>query len=323
MSGKAASLVGRRGAARSERTAGGGSGVWYPRWFWPSFAAPAMCWLAVFFVLPLYVVVSVAFGTTDFFRNPLPIYQPWFWSFAGFRQVLGRFFGAGAFYRPALVRTLIYVPEASLVCLVIGYGVAYYVSRHARRTRAILLILLIAPFLISYLMRIYAWQGLLQQTGWIDKLFVALHVTRAPINWLDGKGVTVVFGLVYGYIPYMILPLFGQLDRIDRSLLESGRDLGASPAQTFWRVTLPLSKQGILAGLVIVSLPMFGDYFTNNLLSTAKTAMFGNLIDNAIGSPGEGPQAGSLVLLLTALLIVPMVLYLRSSNRMREEPASA
>jgi spermidine/putrescine transport system permease protein len=220
-----------------------------------------------------------------------------------------------------LIRTLIYVPTASLICLVVGYGVAYYVSRHAGKARRILLVLLIAPFWINYLMRIYSWQGLLQRDGWLDRALIAIHVIHTPVNWLEGKPITVIIGLVYGYLPYMIIPLFGQLDRIPPALIEAGCDLGASPRQTFRRVTLPLSKQAILAGLVIVSLPMFGDYFTNSLLGSAKTSMFGNLIDNAISSPGEGPQAASLVLMLTAFLLIPMFYFLRQSSRARAEAA--
>jgi len=269
--------------------------------------------------VPFYVVVSVAFGTTDFFRNPLPVYQPWYWSASGFTDVLGRFVGADAFYRPALIRTLIYVPTASLICLVVGYGVAYYVSRHAGRQRRLLLILLIAPFWINYLMRIYSWQGLLQRDGWFDRFLMTIHVIRTPINWLDGRTITVIIGLVYGYLPYMIIPLFGQLDRIPPALIEAGRDLGASPAETFRRVTLPMSKQAILAGLVIVSLPMFGDYYTNTLLGSANTSMFGNLIDNAVATPGGGPQAASLVLMLTVFLLIPMFYFLRQSSRARDE----
>ncbi len=295
------------------------SGVWYPRWLWPSFASPATLWLIVFFALPFYVVVSVAFGTTDFFRNPLPVYQPWYWSFSSFTSVVGRFAGAQPFYRPAFLRTLIFVPAASFICLVIGFGIAYYAARWAGKTKGLFLMLLVAPFWISYLMRIYAWQGLLQQAGWINKVLDFLHITNTSVNWLEGRPVTVIVGLVYGYMPYMILPLYAQLDRIDPNLLEAGRDLGASPARIFFRVTLPLSRQAILAGLVIVGLPMFGDYFTNDLLGTAKTAMFGNLIDNAVQNPGEGPQAGSLVLLLTALLLVPMAYYMRSSRRLGEQ----
>src|SRR5207344_517191 len=112
--------------------------------------------------------------------------------------------------------------------------------------------------------------------------------------WLSGKPITVILSLVYGYIPYMILVLFGQLDRINESLLEAGRDLGASPSRTFFRVTVPLSKQAILAGLIIVSLPMFGDYYTNDLMGGPQTRMYGNLIDHAINQAGQGPRAGVL-----------------------------
>jgi spermidine/putrescine transport system permease protein len=301
----------------TEESGAAGSGVWYPRWFWLSFASPTMLWIAIF-LIPFYVVISVAFGTTDFFRT-LPVYQPWYWSFAGFGDVIGRFLGANAFYRPALIRTLIYVPTVSLICLLIGYGVAYFVARHAGRQRRILIVLLLAPFWINYLMRIYSWQGLLQRKGWINEALIALHLTHTGVNWLEGRSFTVILGLVYGYLPYMIIPLFAQLDRIDTALLEAGRDLGASPTETFRRVTLPLSRQAILAGLVIVSLPMFGDYYTNTLLGSAKTAMYGNLIDNAVQSPGEGPQAASLVLLLTLFLLIPMLYFLRQSSRSREE----
>jgi ABC-type spermidine/putrescine transport system permease subunit I len=181
------------------------------------------------------------------------------------------------------------------------------------------LVLLIAPLWISYLMRMFAWQSLLQGDGYVNDLLVFLHLTGQPINWLEGKGITVILGLVYGYIPYMILPLYASLDRIDASMLEAGRDLGGSPLSTFVRVTLPLSKQAILAGMVIVLLPMFGDYYTNDLLSgNPKTTMIGNLIDNSINSPGEGTQAASLVLVVLVILIIPMLYYLRSTKRAAE-----
>ena len=157
---------------------------------------------------------------------------------------------------------------ASLICLVIGYAVAYYAARYAGKYRVLILVLLVAPFWISYLMRIYAWQSLLQPDGYVNDILMALGLVNQPVLWLSGKAITVVLGLVYGYIPFMILPLFGSLDRINQNLLEAGRDLGASPSQTFRRVTLPLSKPAILAGLVIVTLPMFGDYYTNNLLGS-------------------------------------------------------
>jgi ABC-type spermidine/putrescine transport system permease subunit I len=264
-------------------------------------------------VLPFWVVLSVAFGTVDpLFRLPLPVYQPWWWSFDTFGRTLGKFVGEDAIYQAALIRTFLYVFLASALCLVIGYSVAYYTARHAGRWRGLVLVLLVSPFWISYLMRIYAWQSLLQPDGYINDALGVVGVD--PLVWI-GRPVTVVFGLVYGYIPFMILPLFGFLDRIDQRLLEAGRDLGASPIDTFFRVTLPLSKPGILAGLVIVSLPMFGDYYTNDLLGSETTSMYGNLIDNAVAGAGQGPEAGSLVLILIAIVMVPMLYYLRSTRR--------
>jgi ABC-type spermidine/putrescine transport system permease subunit I len=290
--------------------------VWYPSWYWPSFAAPATIWIVILFVLAFYVVVSVAFGTVDpVFRNPLPVYEPWWWSAGQFRDVLSRFVGGNAYFMPAAIRTLIYVAAASSVCLIIGYGVAYYVSRHGGRLKGLFLVLLISPFWISYLMRVYAWQSLLTEDGYVNDALRFLHLASHSVNWLDGKPITVVLGLVYGYIPYMILPIYGQLDRINQNLLEAARDLGASPPRTFLRVTLPLSKQAILAGLVIVSLPMFGDYYTNDLLGSTNTSMYGNLIDTAINNPGQGPQAGSLVLILVVLLALPIAYYLRTTKR--------
>jgi spermidine/putrescine transport system permease protein len=139
------------------------------------------------------------------------------------------------------------------------------------------------------------------------------------VNWLEGNPLTVVLGLVYGYVPYMILPLFGFLDRIKTDLLEAGRDLGAGPVQTFVRITLPLSKPAILAGLVIVALPMFGDYYTNDLLSQSpKTSMIGNLINESVFSYGQGPQGAVLVILLMLLLLLPMLYYLRYTLRAQE-----
>lgn len=305
-----------RPGRRGRRDARERSGVSYPRWYWPSFTFPGILWLAALFILPFYVVLSVAFGTVDpLFRLPLPVYQPWWWSLDTFQTTLEKFTSGDRIYLDPLIRTLVYVGLSSLICLVLGYSVAYYTARYAGRWRWLILVLLISPFWISYLMRIYAWQSLLQPDGYVNDALGVVGVT--PIIWI-GRPITVVLGLVYGYIPFMILPLFGFLDRIDQHLLEAGRDLGAGSFQTFRRVTLPLSKPGIIAGLVIVSLPMFGDYFTNNLLGSTSTSMYGNLIDSAVGQAGQGPEAGSLVLILIVLVMIPMLYYLRSTRRSTE-----
>jgi spermidine/putrescine transport system permease protein len=302
--------------SRTSRTASTqNDGVRYPRWFWPSFAIPGLIWLLVFFVVPLYTVVSVAFGTVDpIFRGPIPVYEPWWWTTESFEQVIGRFVGPASFWQPVLLRTFVFVAVSSVICLVLGYAVAYFVARYGGKWKALLLVLLISPFWISYLMRIFAWQSLLADDGWVNVILEKLHVISDPISWLSGRPITVIMALVYGYIPYMILVLFGQLDRINESLLEAGRDLGASPARTFFRVTLPLSKQAILAGIIIVSLPMFGDYYTNDLMGGPSTRMYGNLIDRAIGQAGQGPRAGALVILLMLFLLIPMAYYMRSTK---------
>ncbi len=291
-------------------------GIWYPRWFWPSFSLPATAWLLVLFVLPFYAIVSVALGRLDpIFGTPEPVWNPLHWNYTAFRFVANQTFLIGGIFRPAFLRTFEYVGLATLLCLLIGYPVAYFIARHAGRYRSLLLVLLIAPFWISYLMRMLAWVNLLQTDGLVNRALVDLHLLGGPVNWLDGKAYTVVLGLAYGYIPYMILPLYASLDRIDRSVLEVARDLGAGRFAAFRRVTLPLSKQAILAGIVIVMLPMFGDYYTNDLLSASpRTSMIGNLINNTITSPLAG-QAASMVVVLMLILILPMLYYLYATNR--------
>jgi len=278
-------------------------------------------WLALLFLVPFYVVLCVAFGTFDpIFRQPVPIWNPAQWYSGTFTQVLHGIFGPGAFLAPAFVRTFVYVGIASALCLLIGYPVAYYVARHAGRRRGLVLVLLIAPFWISYIMRMFAWVNLLESDGLVNRSLRFVHLIGPPVNWLGGKPITVVLGLAYGYVPYMILPLFAGLDRIDPNLIEASRDLSASRFRSFLRVTLPLSKQAILAGLVIAALPMFGDYFTNDLLSGApSTSMIGNLIDDAVGSPGQGAIGGALVVILMVILLVPMLYYVRSTARATRE----
>jgi ABC-type spermidine/putrescine transport system permease subunit I len=310
----------RRQRRKADRAAARAYGAWYPRWFWPSFSIPGIAFLIVFFIVPFYAIIAVAFGTIDLFRNPVPVWQPWYWTGKYAVDVGNTIVGSNPYLRPTYARTFAYVAIASSICLVVGYAVAYYTARHAGRYRTLILILLISPFWISYLMRMLAWVNLLSNDGYVNLVMQKLHLIGEPVDWLSGKSMTVVLGLVYGYIPYMILPLFGFLDRIQTSLLEAGRDLGASPAQTFWRVTLPLSKPAIYAGMVIVALPMFGDYYTNNLLSgSPKTTMIGNLIDDSVfGSSGQGPKGAVLVLILMVILLIPMLYYLRSTLRAQE-----
>jgi spermidine/putrescine transport system permease protein len=211
-----------------------------------------------------------------------------------------------------------------VLCLVIGYPAAYFVARFAGRRKGLFLLLLIAPFWISYMMRMLAWIDLLQANGYVNKVLAWLGLTSSahPINWLGGKPVAVILGLVYGYIPYLILVLFAGLDRIDPALIEAGRDLGLGRARTFLRVTLPLSRQPILTALLITVLPMLGDYYTNQLMSgAASTSMIGNLIQGQLGTPGLEGQGAVLSLLLLLVLLVPMIYYVVATNRSSKEAA--
>ncbi len=299
-----------------EGAGSGTRGAWFPRWFWPSFAAPASLWLLGLFVVPFFVIVSIAFGDLDpIFLTPVPVYNPIRWDTTAFGHLLGDIFTSGSIYRAAFGRTLEYVVIATVLCLAIGYPVAYFIARHAGRWKTLFLVLFIAPFWISYMMRMLAWINLLRPDGLVNRALVSAGVVDHPVAWLSGRPGTVIFGLTYGYIPYMILVLFGSLDRIDVSMLEASRDLGAGQVSTFLRVTLPLSRQAILAGCIIVTLPMFGDYFTTTLLAgTRDTSMIGNLIVTSIESSLVQTGA-SLVLLLIALLILPMLYYLRATSR--------
>ena len=248
-------------------------------------------------------------------RQPVPVWNPFYWDVAQFEYVWQHIVGSDAFFRPALVRTVVYVGVSSLLCLVIAYPVAYYTARFAGRWKGLLLAALIAPFWISYMMRMLAWVNLLQTDGLVNKALGLGGLFEVHVNWLGGRPETVVLGLVYGYVPYMILPLFAGLDRMPAATLEAARDLGASRWETFRRVTWPLSRQAVVASVLVTSLPMLGDYFTTDLLSgSPETSMIGNLINNSVLTPGQTGQAGAFVLLILLVSIVPMILYVRSTR---------
>jgi ABC-type spermidine/putrescine transport system permease subunit I len=295
-----------------------------PRWFWPSFALPGAAWLVLLFLVPTYAVVAVAFGTVDpIFQNAVPHWNPLDWQFATMQSVLGELEPGHVFWI-VFVRTFAYVAISLAGCLLIGYPVAYYLARHARRTKTLLLVLLIVPFWVSYLMRMLAWIGLLLPDGLVNKTLVDLGILSQPYGWLDGQASSVVFALIYGYVPYLILPLFATLDRIDRSVLEAGRDLGASPIRTFLHVTLPLSRNGILAASVLIALPMFGDYYTNDVISgSPRTTMIGNQINLFVQGGPQKTVGASLVIVLSVLLAVLMSYYLWMTVRASGETKEA
>jgi len=282
--------------------------------FYIALAAPGVIWLAVLFVVPFYAVLSIAMGKLNqMYEAPVAVWNPFSWSSSNVIDVWRDLFGSASFAGPIALRTLIYVAIAAALSLAIGYPAAYFVARFAGRRKGLFLVLLIAPFWISYMMRMLAWIDLLQSSGYVNK--VLSFIGLGSPNWLGGHSYTVILGLVYGYIPYLILVLYAGLDRIDASLIEAGRDLGLGRIRTFIHVTLPLSRQPILTGMLITLLPMLGDYYTNTLLSGARnTSMIGNLIQGQLSTPSAG-QGAILSLIVLAVLLAPMIYYVIATNR--------
>jgi spermidine/putrescine transport system permease protein len=283
------------------------------RRLWPALALPGTFWLIALFLVPVYAVMAVAFsGSINIFGEPIPAWNPLDWQFATFNQVVSDSISGP--YREVWIRTALYTFWALLICIVIGYPVAYYTARLAGKRRGLILALILAPWWINYITRMLAWVNLLQDDGYVNKVLGIFGV--GPVSWLAGNPYTVVIALAYGYLPYFIIPLFASLDRIDQRLLEASRDLGVGSVRTFVQVTLPLSKLGLITAIVITALPMAGDYYTNTIVSgSPSTTMIGNQIELFLL---QGPQknfGAALVLLLSLVLMFFMAYYLVLTQR--------
>jgi spermidine/putrescine transport system permease protein len=289
------------------------------RRLWPILALPGTLWLIALFVVPFYAVMAVAFSSRiTIFNQPIPEWNPLRWEWTTFKSVLTDSFTPSGVYHEVWVRTAIYCFWALAICVAIGYPVAYYAARLAGRRRGLILALILAPWWINYITRMLAWVNLLQDDGYVNKVLGWVGIP--PHAWLAGSSFTVVWALAYGYLPYFIIPLFASIDRIDQRLLEASRDLGVGSVRTFFRVTLPLSRLGLITALVITALPMAGDYYTNTIVSgSPKTNMVGNQIELFLL---EGPQknfGAGLVILLSLVLMIFMLYYLVLTQRASRE----
>jgi ABC-type spermidine/putrescine transport system permease subunit I len=295
----------------------------YSRRYLIPLGLPGLIWVALFVTVALYALVAIALGGLNaLVLTPVPAWNPLHWSSQWLTSI-------GTDLKPfsgpdwvVFQRTFIYIAIALAGCMLIGYPVAYYTAVCAKRSKGLILALLVAPLLVSYMLRMLAWVGLLAPGGWVNAVLVPLHIVPSQFDWLSGRSVTVVFGLIYGWIPYFIIPLYASLARFDTRFLEASRDLGAGSFQTFLHVTLPMSKQGILAGSVVVALPMFGDFFTNGLLSGVNsTAMVGTLINTYAQSETGQALAAAAAVWLVVFLTLLLLPYLRSSARATQEMA--
>lgn len=288
------------------------------RSLWRGMAIPGVVWLFLFVVVPAYAVVAVAMGKIDTLLQPVPVWNPLEWNVGFVKEAFSSVVPTGTYWS-ATRNTITYVAATVALCFAIGYPVAYYIARHAGRSKGLLLLLIFLPFWVSYLMRMLAWIGLLAPDGYVNEALGWIGFGHT--DWLDGNPFSVIAALTYGYIPYFILPVYAGLDRIDQRLLEAARDLGASPARVFARVTLPLSWPSILAGSVLIVLPMFGDYYTNDLISgSPHTNMLGNSVNLLVQGGSQKNLGAALVLVLMTILAIGMLYYLyevaRQSRRL-------
>jgi putrescine transport system permease protein len=286
---------------------------------WRWLALPGVFWLFLFVVVPAYAVVAVAMGKIDTLLQPVPIWNPLDWNVGFVKEAFASVVPGGTYWS-ATRNTIVYVAATVLLCFAIGYPVAYYIARCAGRIKGLLLLLIFLPFWVSYLMRMLAWIGLLAPDGYVNEVLSTMGFGHT--DWLNGNPFSVIAALTYGYIPYFILPVYAGLDRIDMRLLEAARDLGASRPWTFLRVTLPLSWPSILAGTILIVLPMFGDYYTNDLISgSPHTNMLGNSVNLLVQGGSQKNLGAALVLVLMTILAIGMLYYLWEIRRQERRMA--
>ena len=264
--------------------------------------APAALWLAIFFVVPLFTLVSTslydAAGSLEtgyaLSLNP-----------QNYATVL-------ADYSPILIRSALYALAATACCVVLGYPLAYAIAFKAGRWKNLMLVAVIAPFFTSFLIRTLSWQVLLGDRAWIAETLRTLHLL-GPDGHLLATPLAVVTGLTYNFLPFMVLPLYASLEKIDVRLHEAGTDLYASPFTTFRTVTLPLSMPGLVAGTLLTFIPAAGDYINAELLGNPKTQMVGNVIQHLFDG-GSYPEASALSVILMSGIVAMVVLYIRRAG---------
>jgi spermidine/putrescine transport system permease protein len=258
------------------------------RRLWSGLTIPGAAILAVLFVVPSGLLVAFSFGTTDVVGRPV----------LGFTsENYGQVFEA--YIVPVLTRTLAYSLAATAICLVVGYAVAYTAARFAGRFGSALIALVVLPWLVDYLVRIYAWKQLLGDAGPVNALLEQAGV--GPVRWI-GTSWAVIGGLVYGYLPLMVLPIYAALGELDPAVIDAGKDLYGGPWATFWHVTFPATRQGVVGGCLLVFLPVLGDFATAQFLGGANSTMLGNVISQQFISSGSQTFGAALsVMLIVAL----------------------
>ena len=295
------------------------------------FAAPARIaaiapylWMALFFLVPFGFVLKISLSQTVVAQPPyLPVFDLT-QGLAAIRAAAAalsldnyRLLVSDNLYVLSYLRSLVVAAVSTSILLAIGYPIAYGMARLPARWQGIAMMLVIVPFWTSFLIRIYAWINILQHDGLLNKILLALHVVSTPVVWLSTDS-AMYLGIVYSYLPFMILPLYATLAKLDPALLEAAADLGASPRQAFWLVTFPLSLPGVGAGALLCFIPIVGEFVIPDLLAGSNSLMIGQTLWLEFFTNRDWPVASAVAAVLLVLLVAPLALYDRLQRRQLE-----
>lgn len=285
---------------------------WFDRTGWRALViGTPYLWLVIFFLLPFLIVLAMSVATNTATAPPFSFggAHPWI-NPEPFTRVV-----TDGLYLRAFLTSVVNAFIAMLFCLLIGYPMALALTRVSKSWRTILLMLVILPFWTSFLLRVYAWMGLMGRNSWFNGLLTDAWNVLVPIDWavrsvpMMNTNFAVVLVMVYTYLPFMILPLYSTLSKMDLRLLEAANDLGATPWKAFWLVTVPLSKAGIIAGSMLVFIPCIGEFVIPELLGGPQTLMIGRVLWDEFFSNNDWPMASSVAIVMILLIIVPLAIF--------------
>jgi len=278
-------------------------------------------WLILFFLFPFLILLYISFVDMG---NDISPFKPIWDSSAGMLKLKYENYGSifrnsedGSLFRTlyieAYLRSLWYALCTALLCLLIGYPFSYFIARAKPSVRPALLMMVMLPFWTSFLLRVYAWKGILADQGMLNQIFMALGLTNEPIQMLY-TDISMLVGMTYVYLPFMVLPLYANLVKMDFRLLEAAYDLGASPFKAFWLITVPLSKAGIIAGFMLVFIPSVGEFVIPSLLGGPENIMIGRVVWDEMFSSNNWPRATALAVVMIGLVVVPLAIYYHYSG---------
>lgn len=281
-------------------------------------------WLLAFFLVPFIIVLKISFSEPVM---AMPPYSPTFdlsRGFAGFIDALSQFtFGnylwltQDMLYINAYISSLVIAFISTVLTFLIGFPLAYGMARAPPTIRPTLLMLVILPFWTSFLIRVYAWIGILKPEGLLNQVLLSINVIDQPLNILN-TNTAVYIGIVYSYLPFMVLPIYASLEKMDYSLVEAALDLGCPPVRTFWQITFPLAVPGILAGCLLVFIPAVGEFVIPDLLGGSRTLMIGKTLWNEFFDNRDWPVSSAVAVLLLLILVVPIMFFQQAQAKAQE-----